>query len=68
MLNRKDIDKNVKLFATIGIKIKSRKWVKKYESQAYDRDKKAVVLHNCSKKIHMTKPGRFTAEESVTSA
>jgi len=29
----KDIDENVKLFAAIGTKIKSRKWVKKHESQ-----------------------------------
>jgi len=27
-----DIDKNVKLFAAIGTKIKSRKWVKKHEA------------------------------------
>ena len=31
-----DIDENVKLFATIGTKIKPRKSVKKHESQAWD--------------------------------
>jgi len=67
----KDIDENVKLFAAIGIKIKPQKWVKKYESQACDLDKlklKAVVLHDSSKEIYMTQPGRFAAEDSVTSA
>ena len=46
-----DIDQNVELFAAIRTKIKPRKWVKKHESQAYDRDKqklKAVVLHDSS--------------------
>jgi len=59
------------LFAAIGTKIKSRKWVKKYESQVCDRDKiklKVIVLHYGSEEIHMTQPGRFTAEDSVTSA
>ena len=66
-----DIDENVELFAAIGTKIKSRKWVKKHESQACDRDKlklKTVVLHDGSKEIHMTQPGRFTIEDSVTNA
>ena len=47
----KDIDENVELFAAIGTKIKSRKWVKKHESQVCDRDKlklKAVILHDSS--------------------
>jgi len=55
-----DIDKNVKLFAAIETKIKSRKWVKKHESQVGERDKlklKAIVLHDgISKKVHMTQP------------
>ena len=34
-----DIDENVELFAAIGTKVKPRKWVKKHESQACDRDK-----------------------------
>ena len=66
-----DIDENVELFIAIGTKIKLRKWVKKHESQACDGDKlklKAVVLHDGSKKIHMTQPDRFAAEESVTGA
>jgi len=66
-----DIDENVELFAATGTKIKSRMWVKKHESQAYDRNKlklKAIVVHDGSKEIHMTQPGRFTAEDSVTSA
>jgi len=29
---------------------------------------KAVVLHDGSKEIHMTQPGWFAAEDSVTSA
>jgi len=33
-----DIDETVKVFAAIGTKIKSRKWVKKHESQVCDRD------------------------------
>ena len=44
-----DIDENVKLFTAIGTKVKPRTWVKKHESQAYDRNKlklKAVVLHD----------------------
>ena len=43
-----DIDENVELFAAIETRIKPRKWVKKHESQACDRDKlklKAIVLH-----------------------
>ena len=66
-----DIDENVEWFKATGIKIKLRKWVKNYESQACDRDKlklKVVVLHDGSKEIHMTQPDRFTAEDSVTSA
>ena len=42
-----DIDENVELFAAIRTKIKPQKWVKKYESQACDRDKlklKVVLL------------------------
>ena len=57
-----DIDENIELFAAIGIKIKSRKWVKKHESQACDRDKlklKAVVLHDGSEEVHMTQPDRL---------
>ena len=63
-----DIDENVELFTAIRTKIKPRKWVKKYESQACDHDKLKlkVVLHDGSKEIHMTQPGRFTAEDSVT--
>ena len=44
-----DIDENVELFVAIGTKIKLRKWVKKHEFQACDRDKlklKAIVLHD----------------------
>ena len=66
-----DIDENVELFADIGIKIKPRKWVKKHESQAYDRNKlklKAVVLHDSNKEVHMTQSARFAAENSVTGA
>jgi len=66
-----DIDENVKLFAANGTKIKLRKWVKKHESQACDCDKlklKAVVFHDGSEETHMTQPGRFAAENSVTSA
>ena len=58
----KDIDENVKLFAPTRTKIKPRKWVKKHESQACDRDKlklKAVVLHDGSEKVHMIQPDRF---------
>ena len=57
-----DIDENVELFAAIRTKIKSRKWVKKYESQACDRDKlklKAAVLHDGSKEIHMIQSSRL---------
>jgi len=57
-----DIDENVELFAAIGTRIKPRKWVKKHESQVYDRDKlklKAVVLHDGSDKVHMTQSGGF---------
>ena len=49
-----DIDDNVKLFAAIETKIKSWKWVKKYESQVCDRDKlklKVVVLHDDSRRF-----------------
>ena len=66
-----DINKNVKLFVVIGTKIKPRKWVKKHESQACDRDKlklKVVVLHDDSKEVHMTQPDRFIVEDSVTGA
>jgi len=45
--------------------------VKKHESQACDRDKlklKAVVVHDSSEEIHMTQPGRFATEDSVTRA
>ena len=44
---------------------------KKHESQACDRDKlnlKAVVLHDGSKEVHMTQPGRFATEDSITGA
>ena len=34
-----DIDENVELFAAIGMKVNSRSWVKKHESQVCDRDK-----------------------------
>ena len=64
-----DINENVELFAAIGTKIKSRNWVKKHESQVVNHDKlKAVVLHNGSKEVHMTQPGRFATENLVTSA
>ena len=66
-----DIDENVELFAAIGTKVKPRTWVKKHESQACDRDKlklKAVVLHNGSEEVHMTRPDRFAAEDSGISA
>ena len=62
-----DIDENVGLFAAIGTKVKSRKWVKKYESQACDCDKlklKAVVLHDGREEVHMTQPDRFAAKDS----
>ena len=65
-----DIDENVKLFATIGNKIKPRKWMKKHKSQVCDRDKlklKAVALHDGREEIHMTQLGQFTAKDSVTS-
>ena len=54
MLKVKNINENVKLFAAIGTKIKSRKWVKKHESQAYNRNKlklKAVVLYDGSRRF-----------------
>ena len=54
-----DINENVELFAAVRTMIKPRKWVKKHESQACDRDKlklKVVVLHDGSKKFHMTQP------------
>ena len=66
-----DIDDNVKLFAAIGTKVKPRRWLKKQESQVGDRDKlklKAIVLHDGSKEVHMTKSVRFAAEDSVTGA
>ena len=66
-----DIDENFKLFVAIGTKVKPRTWVKKHETQACDRDKlklKAVVLHDGSEEVHMTQPGWFDAEDSVTSA
>jgi len=66
-----DIDENVEVFAAIGTKVKPRKWVKKHESQACDRDKlklKAVVLHDGSEEVHMTQPDIFAAEDSVTGA
>ena len=59
------------IFAAIGTNINPQKWMKKHESQVYDRDKlklKAVVLHDGSKEVHMTQLGRFAAEDSVTSA
>ena len=52
-----DIDENVKLFAALGTKVKSRRWVKKHGSQVGERDKfklKVVVLHDCSKEFHTT--------------
>ena len=66
-----DIDENVKLFAAIRTKIKPRKWVKKHESQACDRDKlklKVIFLHDGSEEVHMTQPDRFAAEDSGASA
>ena len=45
--------------------------MKKHESQASGHDKlklKVVVLHDGSKEVHMTQPGRFTDEDSVSSA
>jgi len=65
-----DIDENVELFAAIGTKIKSQKWVKKHESQVGDRDKLQlkVVLHDGSKEVHMTQLVRFAAENLVTGA
>ena len=65
-----DIDENVELFSAIGTKIKLRKWVKKHESQVCNRDKlklKVAVIHDGSKEVHMTQPGRFAAEYLVTS-
>jgi len=64
-----EIVENVELFAAIRTKIKSRKWVKKHESQACDRDKlKLKALHDGSEEVHMTQPGRFVVEDSVISA
>ena len=67
-----DIDENIKLFAAIRTKIKPWKWVKKHESQVGGRDKlklKAIVLHDgIGKKVHMTQPVRFAAENLVTVA
>ena len=43
--------------------------MKKHESQACDCDKlklKAVVLYDGSEEVHMTQPGWFAAEDSVT--
>ena len=50
------VDEYVELFAIIGIKINSRRWVKKHESQVGNRDKlKTVVLHDSiGKEVHMT--------------
>ena len=45
--------------------------MKKYESQACDRDKlklKAVVLYDGSKEAHMTQPDRFAAADLVPGA
>jgi len=47
--NVENLDENVELFAAIGTKIKSQKWVKKHESQVCDRDRlklKVIVLHD----------------------
>ena len=64
-----DIDENIELFAAIGTKIKSRKWVKKHESQVGGRDKiklKAIVLHDgIGKEVHMTQPVLFAADDLV---
>ena len=58
------------MFAAIGTKIKSRKWVKKHDSQVGKHDKlklKVVVLHDgIGKEVHMTQPVRFTAEDLLT--
>ena len=64
-----DIDENVELFTAIGTKVKSRKWVMKYESQVGNRDNlKVVALYDGSKEVHMTQPVRFAAKDSVTGA
>ena len=58
------------MFTTIGTKVKPRTWVKKHESQAYDRDKlklKAVVLHDGREEVHMTQLDRFAAADPGTS-
>ena len=69
MLNRLKTLTKMSNFAAIRTKIKSRKWVKKYESQVDNRDKlKAVVLHDSSKEVHMTQLVRFAVEDSVTDA
>ena len=63
-----DIAENVELFATIETKVKSRSWVKKHESQTFDRDKlklKAVVLHDSHEDVHMTQPDRLAAAIQV---
>ena len=41
-----DIDENVELFTAIGIKVKSRLWVKKHESQAWNL--KLVIVTSSS--------------------
>ena len=53
----------------MGTKKKITKWVKKHESQVYDRDKHKlkVVLHDGSEDVHMTQPGRFAGEDPVIS-
>ena len=65
-----NIDENIELFAAIGIKINSRKWVKKHESQVGEHDKlkfKAVVLHDgIGKEVHMTQLIGFVAIDSVS--
>ena len=64
-----DINENVELFVAIRTKIKSRKWMKKHESQVGEHDKlklKAVALHDgIGKEVHMTQPVRFTADDLV---
>ena len=64
-----DIDKNVKLFAAIGTKVKPRSWEKEHESQACNRDKlklKVVVLHDGHEEVHMTQSDRFTAADTLS--
>ena len=62
-----DIDENVELFAAIGAKLKPRKWVKKHESQACDRDKlklKAVILHDGNEEIRLSQIGSLLKIQS----